>query len=81
MTSTARRLIQGAYFEPVDLKVLRDAFGQVWASIAPLYGKDAATLDAAQQELATIILDLAKDGQLHSRPPDARGLSPRSQST
>jgi len=63
-SSAARRLIQGATFEPVDLKALRDGFDEVWASIAPLYGMDAATIDAAQQELATTILDLAKDGQL-----------------
>lgn len=63
MTS-ARRLIRGATFEPADLKCLRDAFDEVWASIAPNYRKDAATVDAAQQKLATIILDLAKDGQL-----------------
>jgi hypothetical protein len=63
MTS-ARRLIRGATFDPADLKCLRDVFDEVWTSIAPNYRKDAATAGAAQQKLATIILDLAKDGQL-----------------
>ena len=63
MTS-ARRLIRSATFDPADLKCLRDVFDEVWESIAPNYRNDAATVDVAQQKLATIILDLAKDGQL-----------------
>jgi hypothetical protein len=60
----AGRLIAGATFEPADLKILAAVFGELWASIAPLYGNDLQTIEETRLKLATIVLDLAKDGQL-----------------
>ena len=58
----ARRLIEGATFEPTDLKLLTAVLDEVWASIAADYAH--AEMEDARFRLATIILDLAKDGQL-----------------
>jgi hypothetical protein len=60
----ARHLIQGASFDPVTLPILAAIFKEVWSSIAALYGEDPQTMEKARLKLATVVLDLARDGQL-----------------
>jgi hypothetical protein len=58
---------------PEVLKMLSELFDEVWASVASDFRHDPAEIEAGRIRLATIILDLAKDGQLgpsklHVRP-------------
>ena len=62
----ARLLISTASFEPDELRMLGEVFDQVWAIVALDFGADPDEIEAARMRLATIILDLAKDGQLGS---------------
>ena len=79
----ARHLIQGASFDPVTLPILAAIFKEVWSSIAALYGEDPQTMEKARLKLATVVLDLARDGHLrpaadhsHSWSAHARGARP-----
>jgi hypothetical protein len=60
----ARKLINEASFGPETLKMLGDVFDKVWAVVAPEFGDDHREIEAARIRLATIVLKLAKDGQL-----------------
>ena len=60
----ARLLISNASFVPETLKVLGEVFDEVWASVAPEFGDDPDDIEAARIRLATIVLELAQDGQL-----------------
>ena len=60
----ARNLIDNASFAPEALKILGEVFDAVWASVAPDFGDDRQEIETARIRLATIVLELAKDGQL-----------------
>lgn len=59
----ATRANMGAAFEPETLKVLCQVLDEVWASVSADYGTGAQDIEAARLRLATIILDLGRDGQ------------------
>lgn len=56
--------IHFASFEPDAVKMLADTFDDVWAGVAPDFGADPNTVEIGRIRLATIILELARDGQL-----------------
>ena len=58
-----RILARHASYGPEALKVLGEIFDEVWASVAPNFD-EGADIEAVRMRLATIILDLASDGQL-----------------
>jgi hypothetical protein len=60
----ARHLMQGASFDPVTLAILAAIFKEVWPSIVVVCDDDPLTMEKARLELATIVLDLTRDGQL-----------------
>jgi hypothetical protein len=62
----ARRLIEGASYDPATLKALYKAFDDAWEQIAPLVSKRGGAIEAARMKLAEIVLSLAKDG--HHEP-------------
>ena len=61
--SHARILHRHASYGPEELKELGNLFDAVWASVALDFGEDGGK-EAVRARLATIVLDLAKDGQL-----------------
>lgn len=60
----ARAAMSGASFEPGTLKILCEVLDEVWASVSAEYGNDPHEIEAARLRLATIIIDLGRDGQL-----------------
>jgi hypothetical protein len=54
-------MIAGASLGPDALKVITQAFEEVWASIADQY-KTAEQVDAARVQLANAMLSVANDG-------------------
>jgi hypothetical protein len=62
--SIVRTAIRPIVFEPDNLKELGEIFDQVWAYAAIDFGDHPEQIETARIRLATIILDLAKDGQL-----------------
>ena len=56
--------IRPIVFEPDNLRVLTKIFDEVWAGVANDFDDYADWIEDARIRLATIILDLAKDGQL-----------------
>jgi hypothetical protein len=53
-----------ASLAPEALKMLGQLFDEVWASVAADFGDDPDEIETARIQLATIILDLARDGEL-----------------
>ena len=66
----ARKLIEGASFDPEQLKVISAAFNDAWESIAPTISDHATAREDARLKLAEIILALASN-----RFRDARQLA------
>jgi len=62
--SKAHHLISSASYDPDTLNMLREVLDEVWASILNGFGNDFREVEAAHIQLATIVLDLARDGQL-----------------
>ena len=60
----AERLICDVSLDRATREILVDVFEEVWAAIARDYAEDARTIDETRVKLASIVLDLAKDGQL-----------------
>jgi CheY-like chemotaxis protein len=58
------RVFRDASLPPEVLKVLAELSDEVWASVAADFSHDPDEIETAQIRLRTIILDLAKDGQL-----------------
>ena len=56
--------IQFATFQPDAVKMLAGLFDDVWAGAAPDFGAEPNTIEMGRMRLATIILELARDGQL-----------------
>jgi hypothetical protein len=52
-----------ASLRPEALKMLGELYDEVWASVAADFGDDPDEVETAQIRLATIILDLARDGE------------------
>jgi hypothetical protein len=57
-------MISNASFLPATLKMLGEVFDRVWASVAHQFGDDPAEIETGRIQLATIVLELARDGQL-----------------
>jgi hypothetical protein len=53
-------------FDPNDVHLLREVFDQVWASLAPEIGKCCDDMATARDQLASILVQLAKDRQLNA---------------
>lgn len=60
----AHDLNDNASFLPQTLTMLGEVFDYVWASVAQKFGDDPDAIEGARIRLATIVLELAKDGQL-----------------
>jgi hypothetical protein len=60
----ALRLISGMTLDRVTGEILVDVFEELWAAIGRNYADDPRTIDETRVRLATIVLALAKDGQL-----------------
>lgn len=58
----ARKLIEGAYYGPDQLKALTEAFNAAWEQLAPRVGPRKAAADAARVKLANTLLKLAESG-------------------
>jgi hypothetical protein len=57
----AHQAINGASFGPDALKVVGQAFDEVWAQIATFFGNDPVMIEGARLTLANAILSLASD--------------------
>jgi hypothetical protein len=57
----ARRLIEGASYDPDTLKILFQAFDDAWIQIAPTISTHPTAVEAARLKLADIILGLAQE--------------------
>jgi hypothetical protein len=75
----ARHLINNASFLPDTLTMLGEVFDEVWALVAPEFGDDPDEIEEARIRLATIVLQLAQDGQLGPRQIARTASSCRSQ--
>ena len=58
----ARRLIDGASFEPRELKIVTAAFDVAWEKIAPTVSSRDTAIEAARLKLADVILGIASNG-------------------
>jgi hypothetical protein len=58
----ARKLIEGATFDPQQLKVIGKVFDDAWEQIAPGVSSRADAVEAARVKLANVVLSLAKNG-------------------
>jgi hypothetical protein len=58
------RIFGDASLPAPDLKIISELFDEVWASVAADFGNSPDEVETAQIRLATIILELTKDGQL-----------------
>ena len=58
----ARQMIEGASFDPHQLKVITSAFDDAWEQIAPTLSTSATAVEVARLKLANIVLNLAKNG-------------------
>ena len=56
--------MSNASFAPETLQMLGEVFDEVWASVAADFATDPDQIGTSRFRLATIILSLAKDGQL-----------------
>jgi hypothetical protein len=70
--SKVRNAIRPTVFEPGKLRKLGEIFGQVWARLSPEYEDQLERIEDARIRLATIILELAKDGQVGPHQITAR---------
>ena len=52
----AKQLIDSACYGPEALKIIGQAFDEAWISIAPNFGNNPATIEAARLKLAKIVL-------------------------
>ena len=59
----ARRLIEGAVFEPEKLRSVQQAFDQAWEIVAPTIGTDPAKIEDTRYKIAQAILAAASEGE------------------
>jgi hypothetical protein len=62
--SKAHHLFRSASYDPDTLNMLGEVLDEAWSSILSGFGNDFHEVEAARIQLATIVLDLARDGQL-----------------
>jgi hypothetical protein len=60
----ARQLIEGATFDPPQLKAIGQAFDDAWEQIAPQISQRPDAIEAARYKLAHLVLSVAKRGIL-----------------
>ena len=60
----ARSLIDGANFDPNQLKIIGQAFDAAWNEIKPTVGKRAIAIEAARLKLANAVLVVARQGPM-----------------
>ena len=58
----ARQLIEGATFDPAQLKTIGQAFDDAWEHISPQVSARAEAIEAARYKLAHLVLSVAKRG-------------------
>jgi hypothetical protein len=58
----ARQLIEGAVFDPQQLKAISKAFDDAWEQIAPQVSQRPEAVEAARMKLASLMLTLVKNG-------------------
>lgn len=58
----ARKLIEGASFDPAQLKAIGKAFDDAWEKIAPSVSVRPQAVEAARLKLANVVLRLAQNG-------------------
>jgi hypothetical protein len=63
-TVKARSLIDGAAFDPNQLKIIGQAFDAAWDEIKPTVSKRATAVEAARLKLANAVLTVALQGPL-----------------
>jgi hypothetical protein len=73
-TMKARQLIEGASFDPTQLKVITKAFDGAWEQIAPTVSPDPRAVEANRFKLANVVLSLAKDGTQDAKRLTAEAL-------
>lgn len=56
----ARKILEGASFDPDQLKVVYKAFDAAWEQIAPKLSNRPNAVEAARAKLATTVINLAK---------------------
>jgi hypothetical protein len=61
-----RRVANTLEFTPETPRSLGEIFDEVWAAVAPDFGDNEDAIETARMRLASIILDLARDGQYGS---------------
>ncbi len=71
----ARRLIDGATFDPAQLKVMRQAFDEVWEQIKPTVPERETAIEAARIKLANAVLISASAGPVELERIKAEALS------
>jgi hypothetical protein len=64
----ARQLIDGASYGPDELKIIEQAFDDVWAAIEGNFGDDPGIRENARIRLAKAVLSVAVEGV---RDPEA----------
>ena len=60
----AHRLFSRASYDRDTLNMFREVLDEAWASISTGFGSHFREIEAARFQLATIVIDLARDGQL-----------------
>ena len=60
----ARQMIEGASFDPAQLKAIGQAFDDAWEQIAPQISNRPGAIEAARLKLAHLVLSVAKRGVL-----------------
>ena len=60
----ARRLIEGASFDPRELKIISAAFDDAWEKIAPTVGSRDTAIEVARLKLANVILSIASSNAI-----------------
>jgi hypothetical protein len=57
----ARRLIEGSLYEPQTLELIFRAFDEAWDEIAPHFGTDPRSIEAARIRLAHACLVVCRE--------------------
>ena len=60
-------VIENVCFDHERLRVIAGIFDEVWASIKASVGSSGRDIEAARDNLAELVLHLARDGQLDER--------------
>jgi len=62
----ARQLLDGASFNPDQLRVVLQAFDAAWENISPTVSANAIAVEASRLNLAKAVLAVAKQGPIEA---------------